>query len=338
MAASTSALTVVGGCVTSPPSLKATTPISTESGWRSTKARAAALAASIRVGSRSSARMLFDTSKARITVPSTWGSPTLDLRAGRRPRPAARGRRGTARTARGGRRLAAPCRRRGHEPLRGQRGRAAGPGAGPASTVGGDEQRRGQQSSRPAATGTTSALLPPAALDDAQERAHEVVLRSTRRGGRRPTGGRPPAPSAPAPWPRSWKRRRNSGSLRVDREQLAGLGVLHDDTPASGSSSSCGSTRRMATHLVALAEQRQRALPPRLADEVGHDDHDQRAAPDGARPARTRRSRSVLVPSADRGPQQVAGEAEHLAPAARGGTCARPCCRTGSRRPGCRRG
>ena len=77
MAASTSALVVVGGWVTNPPSLKATTPISTESGWRSTKARAAVLAASIRVGSRSSARMLFDTSKARITVPSRRGSPTL---------------------------------------------------------------------------------------------------------------------------------------------------------------------------------------------------------------------------------------------------------------------
>ena len=52
-----------------------TTPTCTVEGWRSTKSRAAALAASRRVGFKSSAPMLPDTSKAKITVPSRRGRP-----------------------------------------------------------------------------------------------------------------------------------------------------------------------------------------------------------------------------------------------------------------------
>ena len=53
IAASTSAWSLVGTWTEKPLSLNATTPIRTDAGWRSTNARAAALAASIRVGSRS---------------------------------------------------------------------------------------------------------------------------------------------------------------------------------------------------------------------------------------------------------------------------------------------
>jgi hypothetical protein len=66
----------VGTWIEKPVSLNATTPIRTVGGWCWTKASAAALAASIRVGARSVAAMLFDTSNARIAVPSTRGTLT----------------------------------------------------------------------------------------------------------------------------------------------------------------------------------------------------------------------------------------------------------------------
>ena len=77
MAVRISPCSLVGCYTIRPPLPKATTPILIVAGCCSTKARAAALAASIRVGSRSSAAMLLETSKARITVPSTRGSETF---------------------------------------------------------------------------------------------------------------------------------------------------------------------------------------------------------------------------------------------------------------------
>ena len=72
MAASTSSWAVVGCCVMilSPNA----GPIRMDAGCRETKVRAAALAASRRVGERSVAAMLVETSKARMTVPSRRGS------------------------------------------------------------------------------------------------------------------------------------------------------------------------------------------------------------------------------------------------------------------------
>ena len=67
---------LVGTWTENPLSLKATTPIRTVAGWFATKVRAAALAASIRVGVRSVAAMLPETSKARMTVPSSLGTLT----------------------------------------------------------------------------------------------------------------------------------------------------------------------------------------------------------------------------------------------------------------------
>ena len=76
IAASTAAWSLVGAWTARPASLKATTPITTLRGWRSTKSWAATLAASMRVGFRSSAAMLPETSKARMTVPSSRGRET----------------------------------------------------------------------------------------------------------------------------------------------------------------------------------------------------------------------------------------------------------------------
>ncbi len=79
IAASTSSLTLLGLSTVTALSPNATTPILIELGCFSTKARAATLAASIRVGLRSLARMLFETSKARITVPSRSGTGRLTV-------------------------------------------------------------------------------------------------------------------------------------------------------------------------------------------------------------------------------------------------------------------
>ena len=70
----------VGTWIEKPLSLNATTPIRTDGGWPATKSRAAALAASIRVGVRSSAAMLPETSKARMTVPFDAGHADDALR------------------------------------------------------------------------------------------------------------------------------------------------------------------------------------------------------------------------------------------------------------------
>jgi hypothetical protein len=79
IAAITSAFTFVGLRTVTALSPKATTPIRIELGCRSAKAIAAAFAAPNRVGSRSLARMLFETSKARITVPSRCGRARLTV-------------------------------------------------------------------------------------------------------------------------------------------------------------------------------------------------------------------------------------------------------------------
>ena len=67
----------VGVCTISPPSPKATMPILADAGRRSTMAFAANLAASILVGSTSSAAMLDDTSNARTTIPSSRGTGSV---------------------------------------------------------------------------------------------------------------------------------------------------------------------------------------------------------------------------------------------------------------------
>jgi hypothetical protein len=66
-----------GWRVVSAPWPKATTPTSTVSGWASTKLIAAAWAAPSRLGSTSSADMLLEMSKARITVPLIRGIDTV---------------------------------------------------------------------------------------------------------------------------------------------------------------------------------------------------------------------------------------------------------------------
>ena len=77
MVASSASSSSVGGCTTSPPSPKATTPILEWPGRRSTRVFATSLATSILVGSTSSAAMLDDTSSASMTVPSMRGNGSV---------------------------------------------------------------------------------------------------------------------------------------------------------------------------------------------------------------------------------------------------------------------
>ena len=85
IAASTVAWSLVGCWTETPESLKATTPIDdARAAARSTKSLAAALAAAIRVGCRSVAAMLPETSKARMTVPSCARQVDDGLRSGQR--------------------------------------------------------------------------------------------------------------------------------------------------------------------------------------------------------------------------------------------------------------
>src|SRR5436305_1199826 len=76
IAASTVAWSLVGSWTASPASLNATTPMTTPSGRASTMDRAAAFAASMRVGLTSSAAIDPETSNSSIIVPSSRGRPT----------------------------------------------------------------------------------------------------------------------------------------------------------------------------------------------------------------------------------------------------------------------
>ncbi len=64
---------------------------------------------------------------------------------------------------------------------------------------------------------------------------------------------------------------------RIDEQLLAGLGVLDEQQPGIGELVFAGIDQPDGDDLVPLGEPQQRALPSRLADEVG-DQHDERPA------------------------------------------------------------
>lgn len=77
MALSATEWSASGRAVVSAPRSNATTPMSTLSGCAATNARAARCAPASRVGATSSAPMLLDTSRARMTVPAVRGTGTM---------------------------------------------------------------------------------------------------------------------------------------------------------------------------------------------------------------------------------------------------------------------
>jgi hypothetical protein len=79
MAARISSLVWVAGCTTVAVAANATTPMRMRLGCSATKVRAAARAANSRFGATSVARMLPETSSARITVSYWDGSVTTAL-------------------------------------------------------------------------------------------------------------------------------------------------------------------------------------------------------------------------------------------------------------------
>ena len=210
IAASTSVWSSVGAWTEKPLSLNATTPISTLGGWRSTKRRAAALAASMRVGSMSSAAMLPETSKARITVPSIRGRLTTRLRAapGRGP-----GSSGPTRNSAAGRSAAAapglaPRRAAGPPTGRRPRTRRRGRGDGAAGATYSAAPAAGWPAAAAASVGQMNdigCLLAPLLpqLGNADDGAHQVFV-GRERQRRRPRSlerlaqGRPRAVCAAA--------------------------------------------------------------------------------------------------------------------------------------------
>ena len=228
---------------------------------RSTKARAAAFAASIRVGSRSLARMLFETSKARITVPCRSGSARLTVgRASAKQTSAI----AAAKSANGmwRRQRRSPRRRRRDEPFGREPGGALGRARERHRVR--EDQQRARTRGRSSIHGEPSDISAPplARLDDADERADEVVRRSTPRRCRRRRGA-----SARAARPRAARRPREAaaelGVARVDDELLAGLGVLDDDHAGVGQLELARVEQADRDDLVALASAGAAAAPSR---------------------------------------------------------------------------
>ena len=66
---------------------------------------------------------------------------------------------------------------------------------------------------------------------------------------------------------------------RVDEDLLAGLGILHIDRAHVGQLGLAGIAHLESHDLMAAGEQGERTLPSLRADEVGHDDDEDRRRP-----------------------------------------------------------
>ena len=326
----------VGGCTTLAESLKATTPSRMFDGWSATNFRAACFAAAIRVGARSLAFMLDDTSNASTTVPWRRGRSMRGLGRARAdeqhhdpeqehapaPRAAA-----TPAADPSASRPRPSCRA---PPRRCARRRTNH--TYPTTSTG----TSSSASSAPGSRNVTGASLL-AHGDHAEEHAHEVVVGgevvvvhagAADRGAQLLVARRDRL-AEPAAEP---------GIAGVDDELLAGLGVLqHDDTgvdqpdlPAVPDAD--------RDDLVSLREHPEHPLPSRLADEVGQHEH-QRAPADGVEPGAEQPAEvGGRVPCAVRRAQQVTREPEHLhAATARLDDALDRCCRRAPRRCGSRR-
>ena len=236
------------------------------------------------VGSRSLARMLFETSKARITVPSRSGTGRFTVgRASPNTTRAIAGREERERDV-AAPRGAAPA-RVGTSPSDARRA-ARRPRRRSGQHVGEHEQRHDrEQEQHPRRA----------------ERHQRAAASATRRCGRARGRGRPRSR------PRRCRRRRGAsaarssasrclaglaqavaelGVARVDRELLAGLGVLDHDHARVGQLVLARVEQPDRDDLVALGQLQQRALPSGRGDEVGEEND--RASAAGLPRARTR--------------------------------------------------
>src|SRR5580765_13954 len=102
--------------------------------------------------------------------------------------------------------------------------------------------------------------------------------------------------------------------VAVDEDLLAGLGVLYPDHPGSRQLALAPVEDLDGDDVVALGEDAERLLPPRLADEVAHDD-DEAAAPDHTEcgPEQHGQVGGGGAVGVGRGLEQLAGAPEHLA-------------------------
>ena len=272
--------------------------------------------------------MLFDTSKARITVPSRWGRPKLT--SGRAKATSSSDKGGEEEAERHVPEAAAPSRADavGTKPCAASVGRSARAAANAA--------RRSRR--RAAGDATTSTSISGQMNDISAAAAVRSSTMRTRAATRSSCGRHLVEVDAGPPGRRSQlglallghlvEAPAELGVAGVDRQQLAGLGVLDHDHAGVGQLELALVDEVDGHQLVALAEQRQRPLPARLADEVRHEHHQ--------RPARRmvlerRRGEVGQVgawsPSGTAGCEQVVGDAQHLVAAADGaGWCARRRC------------
>ena len=311
IAASTSSLTLLGLSTVTALSPNATTPILIVRGCFSTKARAATLAASIRLGSRSLARMLFETSNARITVPSRSGTGRLTV--GSRQPEHDEGDPGREERERDVAPPRAPAGGRRHEPFgREARRPPAAPAEGP--HVGEHEQRHHreqEQHPRRAERHQRRRFRDSTMRTRAR---HEVVLGrdlvDVDAGAERQLSqlGLPRLA-------RLAQAMAELGVARVDRELLAGLRVLDHDHARVGKLVLARVDQPDRDDLVTLGQLQQRALPSGRGDEVGKE-NDERAPPDCPERELERPRQVGDRPACGGWLHQAPGQGQHLVAAA----------------------
>ena len=261
--------------------------------------------------------MLFDTSNARITVPSRRGTPTLAWgRASATSSSASAARKSANGTWRSRRRR--PAAARGHEALRRQRGQRAGRGGAAAA---GSRRASGHEHQEARA-----------ARGQANDISGLRARRSADDGARGPSTRSSSVDTACSSTPARAAAASQLGLARVGGrlgEAAAELGVARCRPRAARRSRRPRPRCRPGVGQLVLArveqaDARRRSWrwassasgrsQPGLADEVG-DDHDQRAAADRCGRAGSEQAGEVGGGRRRRGaggPQQVAGEAQHL--------------------------
>ena len=286
IAARMSSRLCVGDCTTDAVAANDTTPMRVVFGCSATNARAASCAATMRLGLTSVARMLPETSIARITVSCCDGSVTTGGRA--RDRDEHQRQRDQEQQRR---HVPAEALARAHrvpDEARGSRS-AARPSSSAAAARG-----RRPPPAGPAAAATASRARGTSRVDS---RGAAAGRRRWRAGcaacaGRRSAGSRRrdrrPSTSSSASTPAARKAERSSASrrfaaaakrwrkpavVRVDEQLLAGLGILDDEQAEIGQLHLQRIVEPHRDHVVALGEVGERLGPARRADEIGDDEH-----------------------------------------------------------------
>ena len=290
IAATMSSLLCVGDCTTDAVAANDTTPMRVDDGCRAMKAFAASCAATRRLGLTSVARMLPETSIARITVSCCDGSVTTAV--GRAIATII----SVSATQEQQRRHVAPEALAGAHRVLDQREARVTQRAlllpPQQQRVDRDDRRHDQQ--QPQHLGP----------QEAHRRAHPRCcgrpppvaswLRRLRRSAKRriastrslsvdsssastPAARKAVRSSCLAPGGGGGEAPAEAAVVAVDEQLLAGLGILHDEEPEVRQLHLHRIVEAHRDHVMALGEVGERLRPPRRADEIGNDEH-QRAS------------------------------------------------------------